>query len=410
MGVDTSRRAAVRRQLEADYGEHTMLPGNRMPKVRRLPTRSLALDYITGGGYPFGMMTRKWGGFSSGKSLGIWNAFWCAQHFGELRYERLTHLAAVARMAGEGKEAKKIADQAKRERDLYAAGLTCLYVNAESTMDPLYLERNIGLDLSEDKFEVVNSTRIEEIGDIVQQALLAYHVIAVDSTTDTISLAELGHKDGIMNELMMIRAQRWGKNIDWWRDRLSADNVLIYTSQIQSKVGMSARQKMEGEHPPGGQKLNHDASLVLHYMKGGWLKRKPDGSLTTQDSGKEDKGAFGRAQAAGMEIVVRADKCKVGRSHRVCLMHHDKTTGVYDSAYDYEKLAAYFKVLEKNGGWWKLPDGSKTQSLRTELADNETLRRQIEDVVLRCAEDPYYEDQLLKSRGGAGGVLADGVE
>lgn len=198
-GVDPSLREEVRKQLIADYGEHAIMPGNRMPPVRRLPSRSLALDYIMGGGYPFGMMTRFWGGYSTGKSTMIFNAFWAAQNFGMLRYARLSYLASIARMAGDSKDAKKLDEQAKRERDQYADGLKCYYVCTEKVFDQKLAE-TLGVKLDQDHFEITFSRRIEAIGESVSKALLAYHVIAVDSTTGTASIEEYGHKDGIYGE------------------------------------------------------------------------------------------------------------------------------------------------------------------------------------------------------------------
>jgi hypothetical protein len=47
------------------------------------------------------------------------------------------------------------------------------------------------------------------------------------------------------------------------------------------------------------------------------------------------------------------------------------------------------------------PDGkTKTQQLRSTLAANPDLRARIESVVLRCAEDPVFESELLAGRTG----------
>jgi RecA/RadA recombinase len=315
-------------------------------------------------------MTRFWGAFSAGKTLGVWNVFWAAQNFDRIRYDELTWMADMARASGQGREAKALKEQAKRESELYAGGLKCLLVNSESRPDPLYLER-LGIRTDKDSFEIAPSTRIEKIGDIVTEALPAYHVIAVDSTTNTMSLDELADPDGIFNsKLPLLRVQKWGRNFDWWSDRISDDNVLIFTSQIQAKIGMSAAQRIEGEHPPGGKKMEHDASLVLHFMKGKWLKRKPDGGLVEMGDKGGEKGAFGKSQAAGSEVVVRCDKNKYGSQGRVVLMHHDKLIPNWDPLHELEKFCKFFKVIPvAGGGWVTLPSGESracaTRSSRT---------------------------------------------
>ena len=132
-GVDPALREVIRAKVLADYGEHTMLPGNKMPRPRRLPTGSLALDYVSGGGYAFAHMSRFWGAYSSGKTLAMFKAFISAQNYGELRYVQLKAMSEMAKLAGELKLAKVFADQAKREREY--GSLACLFVNAENLGD-----------------------------------------------------------------------------------------------------------------------------------------------------------------------------------------------------------------------------------------------------------------------------------
>jgi RecA/RadA recombinase len=399
-GVDVNLRAAIRAKIEADYGEHTMLPGNRMPRLRRLPIDDLALEYVTGGGVPFAHMTRMWGPFSSGKTTALMKMFYAAQNFGRIRFRQLTALSELSVRAGELKQAKMLADQAKRERELGA--LACLFVLAEKVFDPA-LPLALGVDLA--KLEIVPNTRIEVIGDVVQQALGGYHVIGVDSTTATISLDELGHKDGIMGDLPMLRAKRWGYNMDWWRDRMTPENCIIFTSHSREKrTGNSTFHAQAAEHPPGGFALNHEPGVILHFMKGSGLKRKPNGGLEEIDAdaarGSATASAFGKFQPAGGVLVVRCEKNKTGVGGRSVLLHHDKRTGDFDLPHEYEKFAKYFRAADIKGTWWTLPDGTKTQQPRTALLADEALRTQIEGVVLRCAEDAEYEAKVLAGTTG----------
>lgn len=398
--VDPSLRAKIREQIQADYGMHTIMPGNKMPRPRRLPTGSLALDYVTGGGIPFAHMTRFWGPFSSGKSTALYKLLHCAQNYGKLRYVQLMALSELSQVAGELKQSKLLAEQAKREREM--GSLACAYVCAEKAIDTKLIA-DLGVDLK--NLELVMDTKIEVIGDTVQKMLSGYHVIGVDSTTGTISVDELGHKDGIFGELPMLRARRWGYNMDWWRDRLSLENCIVFTSHSRVKMGSKAGfNQSSPEHPPGGYALNHEPGLILRFMKGSALKRKPNGAL--EEVGDDARGsavasAFAKFQPAGGELVVRCEKNKVGVQGRVALLHHDKRTGDFDAMHEYEKFAAYFRVLERNGSWWTLPSGQKTQQLRSTLQQDEDLRNRIESVVLRCAEDAEYEASLLAGRTGA---------
>ena len=50
-------------------GMNTLIVGDNQPEVPRLPSGSIGLDRILGGGYPMGRMTELYGDPSSGKSL-----------------------------------------------------------------------------------------------------------------------------------------------------------------------------------------------------------------------------------------------------------------------------------------------------------------------------------------------------
>jgi RecA/RadA recombinase len=399
MSVDPNLRGEIRARIQATYGEHTMLPGNRMPRPRRLPTGSLALDYVTGGGYALAHMARFWGAFSSGKTLAMFKAFISAQNFGALRHAQLMELAELALRAGESREAKLLKEQAKREREY--GPLSCLFVNAEKSIDVAHMER-LGIDMA--KLEIFESSTIEDIGKTVYQSLRGYNVIGIDSTTATMSLSEIGDNntdgDNIYGSYPFVRANAWGANMDWWRARLGRDNLIIITSHATQKIG-GIKKAIGGstpEHPPGGTKLFHEPAIILHFMKGGALKRKSNGAL--EDAGEDARGsatasAFGRFQAAGSGVVVKCDKNKVGVQGRAAVLHHDKRTGDFDNLHEYEKFASYFRVLAKSGSWWTLPGGSKTPQLRSTLEAQPELLRQIEAVALRCAEDPQYEAKVL---------------
>jgi hypothetical protein len=406
MRVDPSLREQIRAKVLADYGEHTMLPGNKMPPPRRLPTGSLALDYVSGGGYAFEHMARFWGAYSSGKTLAIFKAFVSAQNFGELRYAQLMNLAAMSERAGELRMVKIFKDQAKREREY--GSLSCLFVNAEKSLDVTHMAR-LGIDLS--KIDIVKESTIEGVGDIVYDSLPGYHVIGVDSTTSTMSIDEtVDEKTNKATKTVydesrtvgMTRANKWGINMDWWRARLTPDSIILMTSHATERVGARSMHGSTPEKPPGGRKLWHEPGLTLYFMKSSALKRKANGGLEeVGDKGGTTASAFSKFEAAGGIVVVEAQKNKVGVQGRKAVLHHDKRTGDFDPLWEYEKFASYYRVLKKSSnGWWKLPDGKNTQQLRSTLAEQEDLRNRIEAVVLRCAEDAEYESNLLEGRTG----------
>jgi RecA/RadA recombinase len=397
VSVDPNLRAQIRAKILADYGEHTMLPGGKMPRPRRLPTLSPALDYVTGGGVPFRNITRMWGYWSSGKTTALLKMFAAAQNYGKLRHAQLMGLAEMSMQAGELRQAKILKDQAKREREFGA--LACMIVCSE-TFDP---DHATALGVNVKDLEIVPDTVIETIGDVVQQSLAAYHFVGIDSTTATMSSKELEDPNATYGSHPMKRAAAWGVNLDWFRARMSNENCLVLTSHAREKrTGTKSFQQQSSEHAPGGYALNHEPAVILHFMKGGALKRKPNGGLIEVDSettkGSASASAFGKFQPAGGAVLVKCDKNKVGVAGRSALLHHDKRTGDFDVLHEYEKFAGFYRVLPKSGTWWTLPDGTKTQQLRLTLEGDADVRQRIESVVLRCAEDPVYEANLLAGR------------
>jgi RecA/RadA recombinase len=407
--ADANLRAEIRARIAADYGAHCMLPGGKMPRPRRLPTGSLALDYVSGGGYAFAHMARFWGFWGSGKTLALFKAFISAQNFGELRYRQLMALAEMSLRAGEARQAKVFKDQAKREQEY--GKLACLFVNAEKSIDTDHMKR-LGVDM--DALDIIEDSTIEGVGAMVYDCLArsdkgpAYHVIGVDSTSATMSIDEVvdskNKKKTLYDEAPttgMIRAGKWGWNMDWWRARLTRENLIIMTSHATERIGGRQAMGATPEKPPGGRKLHHEPGLILHFVKSSALKRKANGGLeeiTGDARGSASTSAFSQFEPDGGVLLVRCDKNKVGVQGRVAMLHHDKCTGDFDALHEYEKFASYFRVLDKSGSWWTLPDGSKTQQLRATLDKQPELRSEIEAVVLRCAEDPLFEQARLRGQ------------
>lgn len=392
--VDTSLADDAIAKIRAEYGEHTIMDGNKMPSVRRLPFEQPGFDYISGGGIPWGRMTRFWGGPKATKSLSIWNLIRNAQNYGEIMHRRLMHQSQIAQMAGDKTLAKQLKNLANEMWKSHRNGQSCLYFNIEKQYDPAYVER-LGVDTK--RLKVITSTRIEDIGTQARELMPAYHFIAFDSLENAISVEEMSHKDGIYHHPVGVRVFKWAQVLTWLNDRLLEDQMLVYVSQTRAAFGMTGQQKLAQEKAPGGRQIEHNSSMTLHFVRGAWLFRKPDGSLGPE--AKQEQGAFGKTQPSGVEIIVKCDKSRVSKGDRTALMHYDTVAQNFDVLHEYDKLARYFGVAKKTSAqstWYELPDGQKTQSLRKYIADNETFRAAVEDVTLRCAADPRWEWELLR--------------
>ena len=395
--VDPTQRDDVIAQIRKVYDDHTVMKASSMPNVRRLPFEQPALDYISGGGVPWGRMSRFWGGWGSCKSTSIWNLIANAQNYGAIMNRRLEHEAEIARMSGDKQLADQLHQWAVELGERYADGLECAYLNIENQIDPVYA-RHCGVDI--DRLEVVNSTRVEDIGTQAELLMRSFHFLAFDSCTNAITVEEMKHQDGLYHHPVGVRAFKWGQVLSWMNDRLNEDNIIIYVDQIRSQVGMGAQQRLEMEKAPGGRMMEHNSSLTLHFVKGAWLFRKPDGSLAPRDkNAPAAQGAFDKTEPEGNEVWVKCDKSRVGRGDRTALLHYDKIAQNFDVLHEYEKLGKYFQVVKRTSAqssWYELPDGRKVQKLRQHVSEDPTLKAAIEDVALRCAQDPAYEAELLR--------------
>lgn len=393
--VDPTLRDSVVAKIRQQYHDYTVMEGDKMPSVRRLPFPDLGLNYISGGGVPWGRMTRFWGGPGSTKSLNVWNLIRVAQNYGAVMNEQFEHQAQIARISGDKKLADQLHGLAENMLQTYGAGLECTYFNIEKQYDPLYV-RSLGIDTK--RLHVLNSQRIEDIGTQAEELLRAFHVVVFDSCTNAISVEEMNHKDGLYHHPVGVRVFKWNQVLSWLNDRLADDNILIYVDQTRSNIGMGANQKMEQEKAPGGKMMEHNSSLTLHFVKGTWLHRKPDGSLARSDKTAMEDGAFGRTQAAGTEILVQCKKSRVGMGDRTAVLHYDKVSKNFDVLDEYDRLGKYFGVVKRTSAsstWYQLPDGRKVQKLRDHISEDPTLKAAIEDVTLRCAADPLYERERL---------------
>jgi hypothetical protein len=273
MSVDTALREKFRQKIAADYDEHLLRAADIVPPVKRLPTGSYALDYVCGGdgvlcGLPFGRLTRMWGGYSSCKSTAMLGAIRSAQNYGEIVSGRLEYLAANA----PERVARKIREQAKRIAD--QAPLACLYIDTEGSFDPVYAER-LGVRTDQKSLEVIQSEdhRGDRPDRLRGAACLPRDLRRLDDghelgLTSFPSRRRQGrkkdHADGPEGPLRRVAGDdpgpaSWaatcaGGRTRWGRTTCSS------TPRRSAPRSAWARQKMEGEQPPGGKALEHKSS------------------------------------------------------------------------------------------------------------------------------------------------------
>jgi RecA/RadA recombinase len=313
MPVDPSGLQDALEKIAKQYKDVVRM-GDRYDNPRRIPFESPMMNYVTGGGIPVGRWSRMWGQSSSGKT-------------------RLTYgvMAAAQRM-----------------------GMTVAYYNIEQQYHIDHV-RACGVDVS--KLHVVNTQRIEEIGEIAEKLMGSIHLHVFDSCSAGTSIDEL--RSDITDWPRAIKARAWGKAFDRISDRFDdRENTVICIDQAR----MSQRTA-GGLEPWGSMAMEHQSSLTLKFQQGSWLFRQADGEL--EEQGKNDT-RVGRSpltdktEPDGIEVLVRVDKSRVGRPLQTALLRLDYDGMQLDTVWELTKTAVGLNLINKNGAHFYIPvEGSE---------------------------------------------------
>lgn len=219
-------------QLQRQYGVGAVmkLGGTSVKPWDAIPTGALTLDTALGiGGLPRGRVVEIFGPESSGKST-----------------LALTTVANAQRL-----------------------GLTCAYIDAEHSLDPVYM-KDLGVDL--DNLLLAQPDYGEQGIDIADRLLRTGEIgaIVVDSVAALVPKAEL---DGEMEQAHMgLQARMMAKALRKLTGLASQHGTLIiFINQLRNKIGVMFGNP---ETTPGGMSLKFYASVRIDVRKKEDLKDK----------------------------------------------------------------------------------------------------------------------------------------
>lgn len=321
--------AAIRKQ----YGDAVVRRGSDKPEIQRIPTGSLILDWVTGGGFPLGRWCHFYGGYASAKTLTAWNAI----------------------------------------REAQAQGLTCAYYNIENQFDPVWAKER-GIDI--DALHVIDRTKIEDVGEILETLLGVVNVHVIDSIGAAVSSDELAAD--IRDWQMGLAARAWGKALRRANDRFNdQENMIIMINHAKDIFG-----RMGGEEPSGPKLINFYSSLNLHFKRSSWLYYDKNGLLST-DGNKTDS-LSGDTEPDGMEFQVRVAKSRISEPLRSARFRMDFKSGEFDHLWVLASAADYFGLVKKGGSWYTIGK-EKVQGekgLRKYIAENPDFGAKITERVM----------------------------
>ncbi len=376
------------------YGSGAIHLASESVPVNRIPFLQPNLNRATEGGVPMGRFTAMAGSPNSGKSRVALEIIAQAQQLPRsaetVLIPRIAYHSALADETGLDDAHRRrhmvLADRLSNEldwiRETFPSGMDALYVNAEAQFDPLWATK-IGVDLS--RLQILESTTIEEIVDVMGSLYRHIPLHVVDSTSNASSL--LSQKQDVGKSAGYgVDARQWKMSL---RDSLAgrADEGLGWDNERNVGIlihQLSTNVKTGGQQAVATRYMTFISRLSLMFSHGRFLYRK-DGVL------KDSKGAAieeGRPpEADGREVFVKVEKSTTCRPFREAGLQWDYGKSQFAWINDLAMAAIKHRVVEVSGSWYKVAGEEKNlgQGLKAvyeRLASDEEMRARLTCMLL----------------------------
>ena len=294
-------------------------------EITRIPTGSVALDIVTGGGIPESRVTLLTGGYSCGKTAVATKIVAEAQKLFKKRYED-----------GSDPVFKK-----------------CCWIDAEGAFEDEWA-RKLGVDL--DTLIVCKPEYGEQAWDIADVMTKTDDIglIVLDSIAALVPQAEA---DESMNKLFMGDSAKMNnkffRKLSGGMNGRDLSNVgekaptVILINQIREKIGV-----MYGNPNtlPGGKGQEYTASLILELKRGDWIEYKMEKNGTMVQ------------EVVGQWVKAFATKNKTAppkRTGEFRFFFNDTPytfkAGDIDTAEEIVRYAMKYGIIERKGAYYKVP-------------------------------------------------------
>ena len=289
---------------------------------------------------------------------------------------KITELAGLS-SAGKSYMACQIAAQAQKK------GHCVVYFDAESAIDPLFLE-NSGIDIN-NSFLYIQAVSVEKtletIEDLMSQYPETQFLFIWDSIAATSSEKDL---EGDFNpqSSMAVKPRIFAKAFPKLTIPLANQQcTLLLINQLKTNITSNVAEAMTTPFvAPGGKAIEYFCSLRI------WLtKRKAKASYVTDPTGLR----------VGSEVKVKVEKSRFGSEGRTCgfKILWGKDVGIQDeeswlealraSGSDRFKPGAWNKIYDRNGKEFKFQRSSWTKRLQDkefrsvvfDIMDEEIIRK-----------------------------------
>ena len=334
MPVDPNELNRALSNIRKQYGEGTVRTGDTYLNPDRISTGSLELDLVLGGGVPQGRWSHFYGGKNSAKTLTALNVIGNAQK----------------------------------------QGLNCALYNVEKQYTAEWASKH---GVNNESLTLVEETKIEDIGAIMEELMGSVHVHVIDSLPAAISVDELAADADEWRPGISARA--WGKVLRRVNERFDEkENTIVFINHVGTVFGKYGG----GDEPKGAKFVEYLSSCSLEFRRTSWLFRDKKGFL--RDEGSSEPSLSGDKTPAGIEYAAKVNKSRVCKPFRTARMRLDFETGQIDDLWSISKAAIFYGLVEKpnpKAGWMELPDGNKVNG-------EPQLREYIE-------EHPEFKEEIL---------------
>lgn len=328
-----STAAAVKERINAQMGAEVLgLGSDERFQVRRIPSGSLVIDRITGGGFPIGRHIELFGDYHGAKSTVAYMTLALAQQ----------------------------------------NGLVCAVVDAEGSFDERYF---VSLGGSLEDLLIYRPKTAEKLIKILQLFVTedednpGVDVVLIDSVASLLPQEELGKDVEEGDDRTAGRARMMSRALR----RVTAMNektTFIWTNQLIDKIGGYG-----GTTTPGGRALKHYASVRIEFKKLDRVKK----------SRKRVK--KGKVQPVdvpvGHWVAIRAEKQKTARPELESMFLYDYERSMIDPEYEIIHLGLEDGLIVRTGNTFRYEDSDGEMwsglehQFRKYLRDNEELREEL---------------------------------
>ena len=377
---------AVMKELNKKFGSGVVMKASEAKAldITRIPTGSIALDIITGGGIPESRVTLITGGYSCGKTAVATKIVAQAQKLFKKRFEE-----------GTEKVQKK-----------------CCWIDAEGAFENEWAEK-LGVDV--DSLVVCKPEYGEQALDIADVMTKTDDIglIVLDSIAALVPQAEA---DESMNKLFMGDAAKMNnkffRKLSGGMNGRDLGNVgdkaptVILINQVREKIGV-----MYGNPNtlPGGKGQEYSASIILELRRGDWIQFKMDKNGTQVE------------EVVGQWVKATATKNKTAppkRTGEFRFFFNDTPytfkAGDIDTAEEIVRYAIKYGIIKRRGAYYEIegrPHNIQGQdNVVKELRDDTELLNSMYDRIMQIAVhnkpevvEGESEGSSVKEGAGTGG-------